>query len=450
MLDKFVNKRKSIFGLLFGLILLALTVVAAEVASFTFLILENGHLGSKRAIQRSLSILGSGGELGAQVVAEETTVEYLRPYILHPYLGFVLNPGKNQPKSYRPSRTTTNEYGFWGPSPLSGGGDSHYSIAIMGGSVAAKLYTESLEPLAIELQKAGRFSDKPVHFISIALGGMKQPQQLMALSYFLSLGAHFDAVINLDGFNELALPMTENVRFGVNPLYPRAWRWLATKTVTPSETVIIGRISLLRQRMDSVARWLRNSWLKESYTVLAIWRQYSERMAARQRELEALLGMQSGRNRTLTAQESGPPFSSEDEKLLLDELAHNWRESSRLLWALCKEYGIPYFHFLQPNQYFSGTRVLTGWERKHAFRQSGNPYARYAEAGYPAIVAAGKELTAVGVPFFDLSKIFLAEPRTVYVDDCCHYNAVGNEILAKAIADVLARRDSSSMRRLAR
>ncbi len=31
----------------------------------------------------------------------------------------------------------------------------------------------------------------------------------MALNYFLSLGAHFDIVINIDEFNEVALPPGE-------------------------------------------------------------------------------------------------------------------------------------------------------------------------------------------------------------------------------------------------
>ena len=31
--------------------------------------------------------------------------------------------------------------------------------------------------------------------------GYKQPQQLMAYNYLLSLGAEFDAVINIDGYN---------------------------------------------------------------------------------------------------------------------------------------------------------------------------------------------------------------------------------------------------------
>lgn len=41
--------------------------------------------------------------------------------------------------------------------------------------------------------------------LNLGQGGWKQPQQLLALNYFLSLGQRFDVIVNLDGFNEIAL-----------------------------------------------------------------------------------------------------------------------------------------------------------------------------------------------------------------------------------------------------
>jgi hypothetical protein len=47
--------------------------------------------------------------------------------------------------------------------------------------------------------------------VKATIGGYKQPQQLMALNWFMALGGEFDIVINLDGFNDVALPALENV-----------------------------------------------------------------------------------------------------------------------------------------------------------------------------------------------------------------------------------------------
>jgi hypothetical protein len=53
--------------------------------------------------------------------------------------------------------------------------------------------------------------------LSLAAPDYKQPQALMALKYLLVLGAHFDAIVNFDGVNEIALPESEPAPLGVAP-----------------------------------------------------------------------------------------------------------------------------------------------------------------------------------------------------------------------------------------
>ena len=48
---------------------------------------------------------------------------------------------------------------------------------------------------------------------------MKQPQQLIQLETAILNGFEFDAVINLDGFSDLAIAVS-NQNFGANPIYP--------------------------------------------------------------------------------------------------------------------------------------------------------------------------------------------------------------------------------------
>lgn len=62
------------------------------------------------------------------------------------------------------------------------------------------------------------------------------------------------------------------------------------------------------------------------------------------------------------------------------------------------------------------------------------------ESGYDLLREAGKDLDKEGVAFHDLSRTFAAESGTLYVDNCCHFNAEGNRILARAMADIVGGR----------
>ena len=96
-------------------------------------------------------------------------------------------------------------------------------VGVTGGSVAFFLSMKGRDALVKELQKHSKFAKKKIEIVRIALGGFKQPQQLMTLNYLLSIGSEFDIVINIDGFNEAALPLSDNVPRNIFPFYPRNW-----------------------------------------------------------------------------------------------------------------------------------------------------------------------------------------------------------------------------------
>ena len=62
---------------------------------------------------------------------------------------------------------------------------------------------------------------------------------------------------------------------------------------------------------------------------------------------------------------------------------------------------------------------------------SGQAIAR----GYPLLVRAGNELLEGGVDFHDLTMLFADVEEPIYADQFCHYNARGNDILARAVAE---------------
>ena len=52
-------------------------------------------------------------------------------------------------------------------------------------------------------------------------------------------------------------------------------------------------------------------------------------------------------------------------------------------------------------------------------------------------------MTDAGVDFLDLTMVFARTPEAIYIDDCCHYNQLGNRMLADAIADRLLARPTA-------
>ena len=365
---------------------------------------------------------------------------WIRDHVLHPFVGYVRNP-EVRPDLFNQLRVDSriNAWGFFGPPPVGGEDPEVSRVAILGGSLALELFLYARDALREALQRDPAFAGREIEIVSLALGGMKQPQQLMVLDYLLVLGAGFDAVVNLDGFNEVVLPFTDNLPFGVALHYPRSWPKYASKGLDLSGQLLLGRTDDLRRRRAERAERLAGSFLDRSAVALLVWsaldRRDHARLAALEEELRAHF---ADEERARGLQESGPPETFADSEAALRGAVSLWRDGSVQLARTCAANGIAYLHVLQPSQYYAAGRNFTQWERDHALSAPDHAYRRHAEAGYPLLVEAGRELTREGVPFADLTRVFDDEPRTVYRDDCCHLNDYGYTRLAEAIAAALA------------
>lgn len=85
-------------------------------------------------------------------------------------------------------------------------------VGIFGGSVARQCCDQGAPRLAALLEWSPRFAGREVVPLCLGHEGYKQPEQLLVLAYLLSLGQQFDLVINIDGFNEVALGTYNNDR----------------------------------------------------------------------------------------------------------------------------------------------------------------------------------------------------------------------------------------------
>jgi hypothetical protein len=346
-------------------------------------------------------------------------LDYLSHQVIHPYLGFV---GGNAP-------AVEAAHGFYGGFPpetphLVGG----VVALLMGGSVAMQVAPELRETLGRRLsERAGR--EVPVRVFVAALGGFKQPQQLMALNYLALVGFRFDLVINLDGYNEIVLPWADNVQHGVHPFFPRRWDYRIDAIQSVDELALAGEIVVLKRRKQSILRWREEHAVARSAVVGLV---LSQLFVSADRRIGQLTYEAGESEDELSFEASGPSFEPKELAEVLVASTELWKESSLLMDRFAKGLGVPYLHVLQPNQYLAGSKPLSDQETSEFYVQ-GWAHQDAAGAGYPLLVEAGRELAAQGIAFHDATQIFAKEPRTTYSDACCHLNELGIQMLSDLI-----------------
>lgn len=360
---------------------------------------------------------------------------YSDEYVPHPYLGYTSDPLSLGPFGKR----HTSRFGFPGADMELQRSDHERIVAITGGSVALNLYSSSAALLARELTALHQFAGYDIRITCLALPGFKQPQQLMTLNYFLAQNAQFDLVINLDGLNDIAQPLMYNRPRGIALIYPGNWSSLAGAAPSTATLLLLADIRQLQQRRRHSRDALSVSLFRNSAFVFSVWQGLDRRL---ERETYALRERWNALaiERPKTPLEAGPSFGLEplDRDEALRQAAGLWSTCSLQMAYLCEANGIPYFHFLQPNQYVPDSKVLTEKERKIAVQDG--LYKNIVPEGYPLLIQEGRRLSEQGVNFNDMTQVFKDASGSIYVDNCCHVNDDGNAIMAIHIAQTIARK----------
>jgi len=418
--------------ILFSAIVFAMMACVTEIFSLVAYRLSNAHwyTWSMATVERRNSL--------ARCSTLDRSAEphdYNRQAV-HPYLGYVEEPGWRGPrrKMYRFLWEETNvnhsSDGFLSrQSVVQRRKQGTKIIGICGGSVAHFYYRQGIHSTLNELREHPDFRRSRFVVVCLALGGYKQPQQLMALNYVLAQGGELDLLINIDGFNEVALHSAENAKKNVYPLFPHSWYFRMGQVRDPLLLRLIGQSALLEEKIQTSVSLYGSRPLRLSPTCHLVWR-------ARQRRLEhkhaALLRQMAIREENGGFDVTGPLFRPGSEREMYEHLVAIWQRCSHQLHALCKANDIQYFHFLQPNQYLEGSKRLSEEERILAFRED-HPYRNGVVYGYPLLQQAGAELRSHGIKFSDLTQIFSEISEQIYTDDCCHFGPRGNEIMAHEI-----------------
>jgi hypothetical protein len=429
--------RKRLF---FTLTLVVAFGLFVEALSFlTFWVIE-GHplsFAGLKAERRRIARATQGGHADVEPTAKPPATplpEIASPEVVHPYLGYVRDPDRNDPAALAQFHYGTNEFGFMDDKPpIQVREPDKLVIGILGGSVAYFFSVYGAATLLADLQQSSALAGKTPVVVRLALSGYKEPQQLMTLNYLLALGAQFDIVLNIDGFNEVALPPVENVQ--TLPFFPRSW-FLRVNTLPELRLrVLVGRIAYLRAIRSRVARALTGP-IAYSATANLVWKCLDRALGGSLSR--SRLELQAYRPDTVPYVARGPVRRYASDADFYADLAAVWERSSLQLHRLCRANHIRYFHFLQPNQYVEGSKPMSVAELKQAFDPN-HPYRKGAEDGYPYLIAAGTDLARQGVRFYDLTNMFSGVTEPIYADTCCHLNQQGNDMLAKRIGDVIRR-----------
>jgi len=355
--------------------------------------------------------------------------------VIHPYLGWVHNPQLSRTEEMDNREVRTNSLGFRddGEAVRKRSADV-FLLGICGGSVAWNFSWEGEATLRQLLSELPQLQGRRLQIVRLALPGYKQPQQLMALNFVLSLGGEFDAVLNIDGFNDGALSILENARQKTSIAYPRSWHARSLVMTDPRISVEALRLLTLRAERQQSGRQALQSPLRWLALYQLWWHLQDESARA---ELSRL-GMQVSKSNSSSYLHHGPLPEKESTEEQAVAAADLWSRSSRQMQAVCRGLGIPYLHVLQPNQYVPDSKPFTEYELKRCVAD-GQELQTVTAAAYAELRAAGANAKEQGLSFSDQTGLFRNVTDTLYVDPWCHFNRLGNELLAKAVAGELAK-----------
>ena len=338
--------------------------------------------------------------------------------VLHPYLGYVVAAKLDELK-IEMARIGRPE------------SDAEYEVLLVGGSVSDIFGHLGWPRLKELLSRDPHVGGRDIHLYAFACGGFKQPQTVSLVEHMLDLGFTPESVLDIDGFNEVALA-NANAYQGISPTYPSASHWasLTAGAVTDREAVKLAADGVVKQQsIASLADFALGWHLEHSALAsqLVLNRLHAHESGARA-AFDAYAKRMVARSDDVVRR--GPPFAGPG--LPAVEIGvRTWENGSRLLRALCEARGIHYVHVLQPTLHDENSKVLTA--KEIASGAAPESWVEGVKLGYPLLRASGSRLRAGGERFLDATQLFHDVREKLYFDDC-HFNERGNVILAEFIA----------------
>jgi len=429
--------RKIKHALKIALVNIAILAALIEVASIATYFFQTGSFFYRNSGNRKLA--GLAIPPSDQASKNEATQQQL-----HPYFGFVDRVGLSHRFLDSQIDHVSNNFGFASehPYPFKRQHPNQFLVGVFGGSVAANYSFFELEKniLAAQLKKLPGLANKEVIVLPFAMGAFKQPQQLIVLSYFLSLGQDFDLVINIDGFNDVALSYI-NYKDGLDPSMPCGYIFmplvaLATGSNSEAELQLTLQVIKDRRSLEDSIKSVETSRFASGYMLAWLRAKFSQR-----RYREDVVKLDQLRTSTKRLGQSLfqiPVQAKPTEDQAFEEAVASWAGSSLMMKQILDQRNIPYFQFLQPNQYQPTGRAFGKDEASIAI-DGASPFRSPVLKGYPMLLAEVGRLQHKGVHVQSAINVFDSVKEAVYGDNCCHYNQLGNRIFGEYVAGTIQR-----------
>lgn len=435
--------------LVFYIVIIGINIAFFELIAFGLYKFKYGQY-QKKDLQleriQAINEIRSGSVFTGKDKSQSESFERVRE-ILHPYAGYAneaifLKHGCDRKAAYTEECYQRQRMPDDGPMPKMS--EKTLNVALLGGSVAVgtvngtpKNFYQTL------LSELPEYKGKKVNLHVMAAGGYKQPQPLMMLSYFYSLGAEYDIVIALDGFNEIAVSSSEFKWNKIHPSFPRSWSARVANGVNQDLLKLQAEKLILEQSHVSRARFMSNPICRNSVVSNLIWKVMHRRFQQTASELNQSISNKltvGDKPRSLEYEKLGPEYLFADWATVTKDSAKIWANSTLAAHGLATSMGAQFFQFIQPNQYIDGAKpIMSEKEKKVAFTQSVNGeyggYGGWYRMGYPFLKQEQQQLVKMGVNSIDLTYLFKDESKTVYVDNCCHFNKYGYSKIVETIVN---------------
>jgi hypothetical protein len=356
---------------------------------------------------------------------------------LHPFFGYVLKQGAFTNEKLK---LKVNRHGFFSlyEYPFVKTNKNQFIVGIFGGSVANNFAVDEYinQRLSKKLKSYPELANKEIIVLNFGNGGYKQPQQLLILNYFLALGQELDLVMNIDGFNEVALSNLNNkaqVEVGMPSIQHLQSLSGLANNVSPEVMSSIVQISENKEQLKSAIDKLSTCQLALCHAITSL-RVKKLLNTYQQAVVKYDIQVKNARKDSANSIIYIPKADSVLETTAaFDKMASLWYESSLTMNQVLSSRKIKYLHFVQPNQYYPTKRVFTEKENQ-IFISKDSPYEKAVKQGYPVLLSKVDDLQKARVNIFNGVNILDSTKETVYKDACCHYNSVGEEILANYIS----------------
>lgn len=343
---------------------------------------------------------------GAQKIFEEHGSDYVRRFmkntgaegclwmdgnLAHPYLGWVA-------KSYGEcGHKNVNDTGLFGKTTGFTKDLSHFNIMITGGSVAEQFARGANDKIWLEEILNRDYvspNGKPFAIVNAAYGGWKFPAQNIAVLMF---GNRVDAVVALDGFNEMQFDPMD---------LPDVTTFMHLSREMRDEFRFINFRTTKNWR-----EFCSNSFLRHSFLAASIHRYQMDVVSKSWSEFKAI-----------------SPYANYN-------FPEGTKQNDRMEWSLKRlEYYI---------RSLSGVAKILNLKFAHFIQPIPN-YRILSKDRYEALLSANSRLAKEGIATFSLADVFENVQQEIYADDIhCKFDHVtgdslGYRLMAERIAQMLA------------